>query len=267
MSPSLAQFLHTQRASQGHLTLNVLQLRQMADEIMALLYPQIGKIKLHSVHEAQAHVDYLKRHLVEAINALSSLKPSLSSQAEELTETFLQALPGLAQLMDKDAQAAFQGDPAAYSVEEVILTYPGFYAIAIHRLAHQLHQQGIPLLPRLLSEYAHERTGIDIHPGAQIGESFFIDHGTGVVIGETTVIGKNVKIYQGVTLGALSVKKKLQSVKRHPTIEDGVIIYANSTILGGETVIGADSVIGGNVWLTESVEKKSRIFYPQNSSH
>src|SRR5690606_33083175 len=163
---------------------------------------------------------------------------------------------------DKDAEAAYQGDPAAQSLEEVIISYPGFFAVASHRIAHALLKLDIPLLPRLMAEYAHERTGIDIHPGAHIGESLFIDHGTGVVIGETTIIGKNVKVYQGVTLGALSVKKRLQNIKRHPTIEDDVVIYANSTILGGETVVGSGSVIGGNVWLTRSVPPQSKIFNP-----
>ncbi|MFL5785028.1 MAG: serine O-acetyltransferase EpsC, partial [Bacteriovoracaceae bacterium] len=158
-----------------------------------------------------------------------------------------------------DVEAAFAGDPAAYSKEEIIITYPGFYAICVYRLAHALHKLDVPLIPRLMSEYAHEKTGIDIHPGAVIGENFFIDHGTGVVIGETSLIGKNVKIYQGVTLGALSVKKKLQSVKRHPTIESDVVIYANSTILGGDTIIGTGSVIGGNTWITESVPADSVI--------
>jgi serine O-acetyltransferase len=163
--------------------------------------------------------------------------------------------------------AAFVGDPAAYSKEEVIITYPGFYAVCIYRFAHALHALKIPLLPRLMSEYAHEKTGIDIHPGAHIEESFFIDHGTGVVIGETAIIGRNVKIYQGVTLGALSVKKKMQSIKRHPTIESDVVIYANSIILGGETVVGRGSVIGGNVWLTQSVPAASVVFNKLETGH
>lgn len=152
-----------------------------------------------------------------------------------------------------DVEAAFQGDPAAKSSEDVILSYPGLQAITVYRIAHYLHKNGVPVIPRIMSEYIHSRTGIDINPGAEIGESFFIDHGTGVVIGESTVIGKNVKIYQGVTLGALSVKKELMNKKRHPTIEDNVTIYANATILGGQTVIGKNSVIGGNTWVTKSV--------------
>jgi len=160
--------------------------------------------------------------------------------------------------------AAFQGDPAANSVEEVIFSYPSIEAITVHRIAHELHREGVPMLPRIMSEYAHSASGIDIHPGAQIGESFFIDHGTGVVIGETTVIGNNVKLYQGVTLGALSLARGVpgeRSTKRHPTLENNVTIYAGATILGGETVIGAGSVVGGNVWLVASVPPGSHITY------
>ena len=157
--------------------------------------------------------------------------------------------------------AADRGDPAARSQEEVILSYPGVQAIMVHRIAHELWVRDIAMIPRMMSEYVHGITGIDIHPGAQIGDSFFIDHGTGVVIGETTVIGDNVKLYQGVTLGALSVQKELANSKRHPTIEDEVTIYAGATILGGRTVIGRGSIIGGNVWLTDSVPPNSRIYH------
>jgi serine O-acetyltransferase len=157
-------------------------------------------------------------------------------------------------------KAAFRGDPAAKSYEEVILSYPGFEAITVHRLAHFFWNAQVPLIPRMMSELAHSRTGIDIHPGATIGESFFIDHGTGVVIGETTIIGKNVKLYQGVTLGALSVKKEEGNRKRHPTIEDDVTIYSNATILGGATIIGKGSTIGGNVWITESVPPNTMVY-------
>ena len=162
-------------------------------------------------------------------------------------------LPDLAEALQRDAEATCEADPAARSVDEVILAYPGFLALACHRIAHGLLGRGVTLLPRLIAEYAHRTTGIDIHPGAQIGASCAIDHGTGIVIGETTVIGDRVRLYQGVTLGALSVRKDLARQKRHPTIEDDVVIYANATILGGDTVIGAGSVIGGNVWLTHGV--------------
>lgn len=174
-------------------------------------------------------------------------------KAEEITLSLIEAIPEIRRMVSLDTIAAYNGDPAAKSGDEVIVSYPGLEAIIVYRLAHFIHQKNVPVIPRVMSEYIHGKTGIDIHPGAKIGESFFIDHGTGVVIGETTIIGNNVKIYQGVTLGALSVKKSLQDKKRHPTIEDDVTIYANATILGGETVIGKGSVIGGNSWITESV--------------
>ncbi len=177
---------------------------------------------------------------------------------------FLRSMPDLRKLLATDIRAAHEGDPAAKSFDEIIFSYPGLYAITVYRIAHNLYQQDIPLIPRIMTEYAHSHAGIDIHPGAQIGESFFIDHGTGVVIGETTVIGKRVRIYQGVTLGALSlgreVVESLRNRKRHPTIEDDVIIYANATVLGGDTIIGARSVIGGNVWITDSVPPDTEVF-------
>ncbi len=177
---------------------------------------------------------------------------------------FLRGMPQLRVLLASDILAAHEGDPAAKSFDEIIFSYPGLFAITVYRIANQLHHQGIPLIPRIMTEYAHGKTGIDIHPGALIGESFFIDHGTGVVIGETTIIGKRVRIYQGVTLGALSLSREevesLRNQKRHPTIEDDVIIYANATVLGGKTVIGTRSVIGGNVWITESVPPDTEVF-------
>jgi len=178
--------------------------------------------------------------------------------------TFMQALPEIRELLMEDVKAAFAGDPAALSYDEIILAYPGMYAIIVHRLAHQLQLQGYRLIARMMSEHAHSMTGIDIHPGATIGKGFFIDHGTGVVIGETTVIGDYVKLYQGVTLGALSFPKDengqvIKGQKRHPTIGDHVTIYAGATVLGGDTVIGEGSVIGGNVWLTESVPPHSLV--------
>lgn len=175
------------------------------------------------------------------------------AEAVALASRFAHALPTIREQLREDARAALDGDPAAPSIEEIILTYPGFEAITAYRVAHWFHQAGVPHVPRVMSEHAHTRTGIDIHPGAQIGRRFFIDHGTGVVIGETTVIGDGVKIYQGVTLGALSVRRDLAGAKRHPTIEDEVVIYAGATVLGGRTVIGRGAVVGGNVWLTESV--------------
>jgi serine O-acetyltransferase len=176
-----------------------------------------------------------------------------SEPVANIANGFFEQLPEIYERLLEDAEAIMQFDPAATCMEEVIATYPGFHAIANYRVANLLHRLGAPLLPRVFAEYIHGTTGIDIHPAATIGRSFFIDHGTGVVIGATAVIGNNVKIYQGVTLGALQVDKSLANVKRHPTIEDNCILYANSTILGGKTVVGHDSVIGGNSWLTESV--------------
>ncbi|MCW3088268.1 MAG: Serine O-acetyltransferase [Sediminibacterium sp.] len=182
-------------------------------------------------------------------------------RTQAVTERFFERIPVLYESMIKDAEAILQFDPAARSVEEVLLAYPGFYATAVYRLSHQLWELDVKILPRIFTEYAHGKTGIDIHPGASIGDSFFIDHGTGIVIGETAIIKNNVKLYQGVTLGALNVKKDNASVKRHPTIEDNVTIYSGATILGGETVIGHDSIIGGNVWLTYSVQPHSVVYH------
>ena len=181
--------------------------------------------------------------------------------AKSNTEIFFNEIPALYSHLLFDAEAIVKFDPAAQSIEEVLVAYPGFYATAIYRISHQLHKQHIKTLPRILSEYAHSKTGIDIHPGAEIGKSFFIDHGTGVVIGETAIIGNNVKLYQGVTLGALNVAKSNASTKRHPTIEDNVIIYSGATILGGDTIIGNDCIIGGNVWLTYSVPPFSIVYH------
>lgn len=177
--------------------------------------------------------------------------------ADKVCNQFIDALPGIYAKLLKDAQAICNGDPAAESIEEVIVSYPGFYATCVYRISHELYKLKVSYLPRLFTEYAHTKTGIDINPGAQIGESFCIDHGTGIVIGETAIIGNHVKIYQGVTLGALSVEKSKAGKKRHPNIEDYVTIYAGSTILGGNTTIGKHATIGGNVWLTESVDPNS----------
>ncbi len=173
--------------------------------------------------------------------------------AEKNCVLLIEELPEIKRKLSLDVEAGFSGDPAAKNREEVILSYPAIQAIMVYRIAHFLYESGVPVIPRIMSEHVHGKTGIDINPGAEIGESFFIDHGTGVVIGESTIIGNNVKLYQGVTLGALSVKKELMNKKRHPTIEDNVTIYANATILGGETIIGHDSVVGGNTWVTKSV--------------
>jgi serine O-acetyltransferase len=183
------------------------------------------------------------------------------NQTQRIVSDFFKEIPLIYERLKLDAEEILQNDPAAHSVEEVVVAYPGFYAIAVYRLSNILHQLQVPILPRIISEHAHSLTGIDIHPGATIGEHFFIDHGTGIVIGETTIIGKFVKIYQGVTLGALSVKKNEGNTKRHPTIEDNVTIYSNSTILGGNTIIGNDTLIGGNVFLTYSVPPFSTVYH------
>jgi len=187
-----------------------------------------------------------------------------SEAARRVTSAFLDRLPSVREALILDVQAAYDGDPAASSLDEVILAYPGMLAVTVHRVAHELHVMGVPLMPRIMSEWAHSRTGTDIHPGARIGASFFIDHATGVVVGETTTIGANVKLYQGVTLGALSIPRDargrvIRDTKRHPTVEDGVTIYANATVLGGRTVVGADCVVGGSVFVTESVPASTRV--------
>jgi len=183
-----------------------------------------------------------------------------SESAEDVTFYLLNKIPELREIILLDVEAALRGDPAAKSSEEVILSYPGLEAIVVHRFAHELYKKKVPLIPRMMNEYIHRHTGIDIHPGATIGKHFFMDHGTGIVIGETTVIGDNVRVYQGVTIGALKVIKEEAEIKRHPTIEDNVTIYSGATILGGKTVIGKDSIIGGNVWIIESQPEKSRIY-------
>jgi len=180
---------------------------------------------------------------------------------KDIAGKFFESLPDIFERIQKDITAMYEGDPAAKSRSEVIQTYPGFYAIAAYRIANALHTMGVEGIPRIITEHAHSRTGIDIHPTASIGEYFCIDHGTGIVVGETTVIGNHVKLYQGVTLGALSVNKEDASRKRHPTLEDNVVVYAGATILGGETIVGHDSIVGGNVWLTRSAPAHSKIYY------
>ena len=212
-------------------------------EKIAFIYHQLSRENLKSLKS----VAYNKED-----------EKTLVDKSIEITFAILKKIPEIRARLRGDVQAAHEGDPAAKSLDEIIVSYPGIEAVAIHRVAHELHLLKVPLIPRIMSEYAHSKTGIDIHPGATIGDNFFIDHGTGVVIGETTEIGNDVRIYQGVTLGALSIKKdpsgKIErGKKRHPTIKDNVIIYSGATILGGKTVVGEHSIIGGSVWLTESV--------------
>lgn len=205
--------------------------------------------------ELEEETKYLKNTFLEISSKLSV------ENAENLWDAFQKQFLTIRRKLDLDAASFLKNDPASTCIEEVYLAYPGFYAISIYRLSHQLHLLKVPIIPRMMSEYVHGITGIDIHPGATIGESFFVDHGTGIVIGETSVIKSNVKIFQGVTLGGLQVKKDMQSTKRHPTIEDHVTIYANATILGGDIVIGANSTIGANVWITQSVPENSLVTY------
>lgn len=195
----------------------------------------------------------------KTIYNLVCIKKSCSSS--KIWDIFITKFPAILENLNLDAYEIFNNDPAANSIDEVYLAYPGFYAIAIYRFSHELFLLNVPLIPRLMSEYAHGKTGTDIHPGATIGKSFFIDHATGTVIGETCIIKNNVKIYQGVTLGALQVQKNMKNTKRHPTIENNVTIYANATILGGNTIIGENCTIGGNVWITESVPKNSIVYH------
>ena len=195
----------------------------------------------------------------DEITSIACFNPEVS--CEIVWKSFLNKLPEIIEKLNLDAQEIMDNDPAANNIEEVYLAYPGFYAIAVYRFSHEFYLIDMPLIPRLMSEYAHRLTGIDINPGAQIGTPFFIDHGTGIVIGETAIIKNHVKIYQGVTLGALQVSKNMKGVKRHPTVEDNVTIYANATILGGETVIGKNCTIGGNVWIIESVPKNHLVYH------
>ncbi len=228
------------------------------EDLLGILFPDFDKKEFSSYEAFELHAGHLKLSLREI---LARNPERGNTDTSTITDRFFAELPQIRALIESDAQAMFDGDPAARSVTEVVRSYPGFYAIAAYRIAHALRQMGVQLIPRIIAERAHSRTGIDIHPGATIGKSFCIDHGTGVVIGETSHIGAHVKVYQGVTLGGLSVDKADAEVKRHPTIEDYVVIYAGATILGGQTVIGAHSVIGGNVWLTRSVPPHTKVYY------
>jgi len=257
MNEQFAQRLFSAHA-QGAAAIPKSAICKFTEDILQLFFPQLSEQKFASEKDILLHLNLLEQDLQKI---LQGMPLPATAVPELLAATFISQLPHIYELLLKDAEAIANEDPAALNVEEVIRTYPGFLAIAIHRLAHALHQLQVPLLPRILSESAHAKTGIDIHPGATIGSYFCIDHGTGIVIGETTHIGNNVKIYQGVTLGAMSVAKEMANIKRHPTIEDHVVIYAGATILGGNTVVGRNSVIGGNVWLTETVPAYSRLYH------
>lgn len=232
------------------------EIHVFTDSLIHYLFPVTEEPALFLEH----HETVLYKLQKTFLDLLSSDDSQNELDKITISESFFESLEETKNILLQDAQLILDFDPAATSLEEIILSYPGFNAIMIYRFAHLLYLQKVPLIPRIMCEYAHSKTGIDIHPGATIGSPFFIDHGTGVVIGETSVIGNNVKIYQGVTLGALAVRKEDAQSKRHPTIEDNVIIYAGSTILGGNTVIGHDSIIGGNTWLTQSILPFSLVY-------
>jgi serine O-acetyltransferase len=225
--------------------------------LISLLFPAFDKKSFENIELFESHVKRLKHGLI----SLLKYDEEKVDNPEKVADDFFESLPEIYQYLKEDLQAMYDGDPAAKSTTEIIRSYPGFYAIAAYRIAHRLSKLDVGLVPRIISELAHGKTGIDIHPRATIGRSFCIDHGTGIVIGETTHIGDHVKIYQGVTLGGLSVAKEDAQKKRHPTIEDHVVLYAGATILGGETTIGHHSIVGGNVWLTRSVPPHTKVYY------
>jgi serine O-acetyltransferase len=247
-----------------------LVIEALIEKLFRLVFPGYYRDYTYRIYNPKNNLSALIEDIAFHLNRQIGIALRGSSQAygdgidratEDLTAAFLEKLPEIRAYVETDLQAAYDGDPAASDKAEVIIAYPGMYAITVYRLAHVLYQLEVPLIPRIMTEYAHSRTGIDIHPGAQIGRYFFIDHGTGIVVGETTVIGDNVKIYQGVTLGALSTRggQKLHGKRRHPTIEDNVTIYAGASILGGDTVIGHDSVIGSNVFITHPIAPGTRV--------
>ena len=256
---------------------------RVTNQIIDLLYPgyfgeqelSFDTLEYHigsEVNEIYSELALqISRSIRHKCKRLASICMNCIEEGQKISYQFITRLPYLREILRTDVIAAMEGDPAAKNFEEIVFSYPGLKAITYHRIAHELYNLEVPLIPRIINEHAHSLTGIDIHPGAKIGSHFFIDHGTGIVIGETTEIGKNVRIYQGVTLGALSLPKdtvdKLRYTKRHPTLEDNVIIYAGSTILGGNTVIGENSVIGGNVWLTHSVPANSKVNSKQPETH
>ncbi len=233
-------------------------IRRFFEDILGILFPEHANEVLKDIGTLEMKLFDLK---VQLKKILKNNRHLHSGDGEELGDAFFNQLEEAYALLHEDLQAMYEGDPAAKSKTEIIRCYPGFYAIAAYRIAHLLHRLGVGLIPRMITEYAHSKTGVDIHPGARIGRYFCIDHGTGIVIGETTIVGEHVKVYQGVTLGALSVNKEDADKKRHPTIGNHVVIYAGATILGGDTEIGEHSVVGGNVWLTKSIPPRSKIYY------
>ncbi len=258
------------------------------EKLLKIVYPGYYRNKSYKVYTVKNNISMMLEdvifNLIKQISIVLKYSPeyenadseTIAEKAEKLTFAFLEKIPKIREYIETDVQAAFDGDPSAYNKDEIICTYPGLFATVTNRLAHELYLLNIPLIPRIMTEYAHSQTGIDIHPGTTIGKYFFIDHGTGIVIGETTVIGNHVKIYQGVTLGALSTRggQKLKNKKRHPTIMDNVTIYSGASILGGETIVGKDVVVGGNAFITTSIPegakvsiKNQELMYNYDSSH
>ncbi|MBK9254962.1 MAG: serine acetyltransferase [Saprospiraceae bacterium] len=227
-------------------------------QLLDILYPEHTQKRINDKNELINVFEKLKDDLKYILNHTKACPPDC---VQERVENFFERIPEIYKLLNQDVKALLGGDPAAHTEFEIIRAYPGFFAVFVYRFAHLLYSLNIPLIPRIWTEYAHSKVGIDIHPGAKIGSSFYIDHGTGVVIGETAVIGNNVKIYQGVTLGAMSIHKDMANTRRHPTVEDDVIIYSGATILGGDTIVGKGSVIGGNVWLTKSIPPYTKVYH------
>ncbi|UKB86268.1 serine O-acetyltransferase [Chryseobacterium sp. MEBOG06] len=254
ISDHLIQKIHETKQNNIHGFFDKIKTKKFVKDLYeALFLPQ----RDNTEDELKRNFEALQKTLFDLINTVTGNDEITERQVDE----FLTALPEIYGQLVLDAKSILEFDPAADSLEEVYLAYPGFFATYVYRISHQLWNQDVKILPRVISEYAHSKTGIDIHPGAVIGKSFFIDHGTGIVIGETTIIGNNVKIYQGVTLGALNVSKEKANQKRHPNIEDDVIIYSGATILGGNTTIGKESIIGGNVWVTQDVPAHSLVYH------
>lgn len=246
---------------------------EIVEKLRNIVFPGYFKNKTYRVYTVRNNTTMLLEdvlfNLIRQISIVLRYVPkyenadekTISNEAEKLALNFLETIPKIREYADTDVQAAFNGDPAAFNKDEIIISYPGLFAVLVNRIAHELYLLNIPLIPRIMTEYAHSETGIDIHPGATIGKYFFIDHGTGIVIGETTIIGDNVKIYQGVTLGALSTRggQTLKNKKRHPTIEDNVTIYSGASIFGGETVVGKNVVVGGNAFITKSIPEGAKV--------
>lgn len=252
MTPKTFELIRQFNPEPVHIPIDKCELEEVIETFFSIMFPICDCPNSIDVHKE------LQKTAVKLHENIAKLKDE--KFADEATEVFFGKFDAIQQQLHEDSECYVQNDPAAKSVEEIVLSYPGFFALSVHRIAHELHLLGIPLIPRLFSEYAHAKVGIDIHPAAKVGKNLFMDHGTGIVIGETSEIGDNVKIYQGVTLGALYVEKKLSNVKRHPTVEDDVVIYSNATILGGDTVIGHNSTIGGGAWLTQSVIPYSLVY-------